>query len=747
VLSDPQAYSPENGDQHRGGPPDPSSGRQLMSRDTHPRPRALASLIDHLAKAASLNALIEMIPHHVSNYLKCHRVVLYETSDETLHVVSSTSAATTHGYTSTLLRVTSVEPIPLAENTPETRALRTHQVVVEPGSDELPMRIIAPLLGLGKPIGALVLIPPEGDAMWGSGGLPISQGALTALQDVARIVAIILEDMRLLHENRQRGNELSLLTRLTTSFNSVELDLDMAIFIVEAQVRRISQADLCAVALRHSQRAMPGRWLRPEIVKEVRGPLLFDDVASWQAAQYLPPDVRSFYAFPLLAEDHIVGTLALAFRAPHVLEESEHALLSILANTASTVLQKVQLHAEAERARQHASEMLERARNEERLKDAILQNIQSGIIAVDLNGRVTLMNQDAARTLHMDHEAAQGRLIEEVLPQIENGPHVIRQCLRQRITTQRHEMRVRTHDGHDLALLITFVPLRLHNGQDLGTLCAFQDLTPMRAMEDETRRVALLGTEANTISHDMIKIINGLWLGLQKLEPMIAGTTQGRVDFSHFHTAVNRMIALAENMLYLGKPHPPQPSLLDVTEVIESLLRGIISPFASIARVTIERHFEPNAIMQADKHQIERALQNLLINAIEAMPEGGTLTVRTRSVREPSRPLSPRDPRRPALPDPRLRLPSMPSGDETKLLLEDTRNAIEIEISDTGVGIPEDRLASIWEPYKTYGKEIKGNGLGLAITKQIIEAHGGKVGVVSTVGRGSTFTLRLPSGK
>ncbi len=391
--------------------------------------------------------------------------------------------------------------------------------------------------------------------------------------------------------------------------------------------------------------------------------------------------------------------------------------------------------------------MLDRARNEEGLKDAILQNIQSGIIAVDLEGRVTLVNGNAAETLHLDQESAQGRLIEEVLPQIEGGPHLVRQCLRQRITQTRHELRVRARDGRDLTLLMTIAPLRLHDGRDLGTLCAFQDMTQLRVMEDEMRRVALLGTEAGTISHDMIKIINGLWMGLQGLEPMIAGNTQGRIDFSYFQTAVNRMIALAENMLYLGKPHPPQSSLLDVTELLESLLRGIIGPFASVAHVTIERHFEPGATMFADKHQIERALQNLCINAIEAMSDGGTLTVRTRTFREPSRPVTMRDPRRPAPRDPRLRLPSMPSGKETELLLEDTRKAIEIEISDTGIGIPEERLASIWEPYKTYGKDARGNGLGLAITKQIIEAHGGKVTVVSEVGRGSTFTLRLPSGR
>ncbi|HKD76310.1 MAG TPA: ATP-binding protein, partial [Ktedonobacterales bacterium] len=83
-------------------------------------------------------------------------------------------------------------------------------------------------------------------------------------------------------------------------------------------------------------------------------------------------------------------------------------------------------------------------------------------------------------------------------------------------------------------------------------------------------------------------------------------------------------------------------------------------------------------------------------------------------------------------------------GNGTELLLPDNRQrAVEIEIGDTGVGIPPERLQEIWEPFKTFGKK-QGTGLGLAIVKQIVEAHGGTITVTSEVGHGTTFTLRLP---
>ncbi len=729
------------------------------ARPPEPR-RSLPALLDALTKAPSLAHLLELIPVRVATYLGCRRVLLYEVRDDTLFMVASTADATMQGWTTALLRVAAGDPIPLSDDTPETRALRDARALLEAGGPGLPARIIAPLQGRGGPVGALVVVPAEDEIAWGGDGLRASQMLLLGLEDLARVCAIALENAKLLTDNRRRADEMDLLTRLTNAFNSSVLDLDAAIGIVERQVRRITRVDLCAVALLPSaprQPMPPGHWLRPEIIRAVHAPTLLDDVGVWPLAHLLPEGVRSFYAFPLFAEDRVVGVLALAFRAPHQMEEGERNLLAILANTASTVLQKARLHAEAERARQHARDLLDHARNEERFKDAILRTIQSGIITLDREGRVTLLNAQAVAALDLGEPPPLGQPIEEVMPQAEPGTHVVRAALGKRSAPHGREVRVRTVTGHDLALAVTVAPLRLADGKDLGVLCAFQDVTHLRTLEGELRRmehVASLGNEAGSISHDLRNIIGAILMGLQKMEPMVAGDTGARLDISHMLKEINRMTALTDNLMHLTSPKAVHLTTFAVADLLERILRSL-SPRAALAHVTFARQFEAHATLHADEHQIARALENLCINALEAMPKGGTLTLRTRTTRaagtvDPAQAVVPVHQWSP--PPNRLNLPTYGSAatspNETELLVPDTRQkAVEIEIADTGVGIAADRLGAIWEPYKTFGKGSKGHGLGLAIVKQIIEAHGGSCAVTSEVGRGTTFTLRLPSGK
>lgn len=755
MLIDPQARVPMSENPHGQHLSQPIAARGLPPRELRPRAsearRSLPGLIEAFVKATSLADLIDMIPARVAAYLGCRRVLLYEVRDEMLQLASSTAEATTQGYTSTLLRIASLQMM-LTDSAPETRALQGERAIVEPGGPDAPARIIAPMHGLGGPVGVLVIIPSDDEVVWGGDGLPASQMLILGMEDIARVSAITLESAHLLTDNHKRSEEMDLLTRLTNAFNSNILDLDAAIGIVERQVSRITKVDLCAVVLgTTAQRGQPQptRWLRNEIIKSIqqmRAPILLDNVQVWHLAHLLPEGVRSFYAFPLQAEDRVVGVLALAFYSPHSMEEGERNLLSILANTASTVLQKARLHAEAERARHQAREMLERALNEERFKDAILRNIQTGLITIDLEGRVTLINHQAAQLLGQEDTSAVGLPIEEVMPIVDNGPHLVRAALNPRMAPQKREVRVRTAAGNDLWLTVTIAPLRLADGKDIGVMCAFLDVTGMRALEDEMRRlenVSNMGQEASSISHDMRNIGTALMMGIQKVLPMVASNDEARIDMSLMLKELNRLTSLAENLMSLTKPRPLQPTSFELGELFERILR-MLNPRATLARVIIERNFETGVVVLADEMQVARAIENLCINALEAMSKGGKLTVTTRTTRT----TGPLDNRRVAPPDLRLHLPSYNGASETELLLPDGRQrAVEIEITDTGVGIPPERQQAIWEPFKTFGKGAGGHGLGLAIVKQVVEAHGGTITLASEVGRGTTFTLRLPAGR
>ena len=735
----------------------PTQGNVLVANVMHTgteRRPGLPAFIDILTRATSLDELQELIPPQLAQYLGCRRVILYQVRGDELGMVGCTADAYSRGMSSTLLRIASIEPIRRDATRAEAQALRKGIVIFEPASDaDTPARVVATVYGLGGPIGVIVIVPNDNDAAGSSEGGFASQALITSLEDTARVIGIILESAILLTDHDQHADVMDLLRQLTTAFNNSVLDLEAASGIVERQVRRITKMDprldFCTVALGPAPGAGQGntdRWLHNDIYQifqQTAIPLTLDETGAWQMMHLLPKGVRSFYAFPLIAEDSLVGVLALAFRGPHRITKSERALLTILANIASTVLQKERLHA-------HARQMLERAQTEERFKDAILRNVQSGLLTVDLDGRITHFNHHAAALLSLTESTAMHQRIEDVMPVLDSELHVVRSGLGDHKAQRRREVRIRTVAGQELMLDVAVVPIYQSDGKDLGALCAFTDVTKYRAMEGEMRRlvpIANLGNEAKEISHDMNNIIHNITWGLQTVLPTPLGD-ENDISLGLIHKELNRLTALAENIKNLSSPKEPKLEPLDAADMFESMLDRI-SHRLTMGNVAVERRFEPGVTLMADVYQVERVLENLCINAIEAMPQGGKLTITTRTTRSSmtfgpgkvSPPLIVRDPAaaKPGTP---------PTGglgtNETELLMPDHRQrAVEIEISDTGIGIPEERLKDIWEPFKTFGKK-QGTGLGLAIVRQLVEAHGGSISVTSKLNQGTTFIIRLP---
>ena len=166
--------------------------------------------------------------------------------------------------------------------------------------------------------------------------------------------------------------------------------------------------------------------------------------------------------------------------------------------------------------------------------------------------------------------------------------------------------------------------------------------------------------------------------------------------------AVERMVKLVRSLRTFGRPDRSEIDHIDLHEALESALR-LLSHETS-ERVRVVREFGDLPAVECYGDQVNQVFMNLLVNAVHAIRGEGTLTIRT------------------------------------------SRNADRavVEVADTGVGISEENLARVFEPgFTTKGKRV-GMGLGLLITRQIIERHGGSISVRSTVGRGTTFTVELP---
>lgn len=165
--------------------------------------------------------------------------------------------------------------------------------------------------------------------------------------------------------------------------------------------------------------------------------------------------------------------------------------------------------------------------------------------------------------------------------------------------------------------------------------------------------------------------------------------------------AVERMVQLVGSLRSFGRPDRSEIDRVDVHEGIESTL-AILSH--ELGHIEVQRDYGELPPVECYPNQLNQVYMNLLVNACQAMPDGGTITVATRT-----------------------------QGDR-----------VVISVADTGVGIAEDDLAHIFEPgFTTKGSRV-GMGLGLLITRQIVDRHGGDVAVDSEVGRGTTFRIRLP---
>jgi signal transduction histidine kinase len=173
------------------------------------------------------------------------------------------------------------------------------------------------------------------------------------------------------------------------------------------------------------------------------------------------------------------------------------------------------------------------------------------------------------------------------------------------------------------------------------------------------------------------------------------------------YNETQRLADIVTDFLKYARPRPIQKSPQVVTEILDDLLLLLSQDQKARDRIRIERNYEEGLPpVDADAAQTRDALWNLLVNAVEAMPEGGPLTVDVARVHE-------------------SKIPS-----------------VEIVISDKGKGIPAELQKKIFQPFHT--TKAEGTGLGLAIVQRVVDGHGGSIQVKSGPGQGSSFILRLP---
>ena len=383
---------------------------------------------------------------------------------------------------------------------------------------------------------------------------------------------------------------------------------------------------------------------------------------------------------------------------------------------------------EAERARDVAAR--ERAQqalidSERRFRLLVQSVTDHAIFMLDTGGRVTNWNAGAERIKGYTAEEITGKHVSVFHTAEDRARGDPERALEAAVKDGKYEAegwRVRK-DGSQFWASVVIEAIRDEESNLLGFAKITRDFTERRKAQaalDQTREQLLqaqkleaLGQLTGGVAHDFNNLLAALQSGLSLIERNAGDKAKLDRLISEVRQAAKRGEGLTRQLLTFSRRQPLQPEVLDVSARIKTAT-GLFGPLLSSAVRVVTELPEDLPPVRVDPSQFELAVLNICLNARDAMPNGGTLTIRGRT----------------AQPD--------AAGSAS-------RRYVDIEIADTGVGIPDEIKSRVFEPFFTTKEVGKGSGLGLSQAYGFSEQSGGMLRLESTVGKGTSVTIRLPA--
>jgi len=416
----------------------------------------------------------------------------------------------------------------------------------------------------------------------------------------------------------------------------------------------------------------------------------------------------------------LLGSLALGSRAVlDGLERQGRKEQQLIAELSQTVERL------RESERQQALAVQALAERHHRLRE-ILDVVDNGIFLVDVEGRIGFANERLGELLGLDVREIIGRdahtaVLRPLAERCSASADLLQPAPLE--GSQREASRCLVELLHPAPRLLYQyrAPVRDDTGRDLGCLYVYSDL-PDRArlqellearVTERTReleaaqeqllrsaRLAALGQFSATMAHELRNPLNVVKLSAHYVTTHVSDPDGHlRRNLSHMNCSVDRACAIINDLLAFSRLPAPQLSRGAINEIVREAIAAL--PISD--RVAIEWQLAPSLPpVGADMRQLDQAIGNLGLNALQAMPEGGRLSIGTRLVGE----------------------------------------QVEIRIGDTGPGVPEELQARVFEPF--FSTKASGTGLGLPLVREIALAHGGDLTLQSAPGEGACFILTLP---
>jgi len=439
---------------------------------------------------------------------------------------------------------------------------------------------------------------------------------------------------------------------------------------------------------------------RPEFA---RGALFFE---SPRAARDVSEPVRRSleqldlnYFVPCRIREHTVAVLGLGKTVDgDYLSSDDVELVETIAGYVAVALDNAQLYTSLE---QKALEIA-------RLKDFsenIVESLNVGVLAVDLEGIVESWNTRMEQLFGVARQEAVGRQLRSLLPE-ELAAEIAARGDEEQITGI-YKQRLH-HQGKALTLNVSITPLVSKSAERIGRLLLFDDVTQRERMAEQlsqTEKLTSLGLLAAGVAHEVntpLAVISNYIQMLAKQMP----------DGDPRHSIIEKIVKqtfraseIVNNLLNFSRTGSAEVADIDVNRVVEETLSLVSHPLKA-SQIQVVKHLgETLPAVRGSANKLQQVFLNLFLNARDAMPGGGLLEVRTGA----------------------------------------HNGSVEIEVVDTGAGIPREHIHRIFDPFFTTKANGRGTGLGLSVSYGIIKEHSGKIDVRSTPGKGTSFHVEFPA--
>jgi two-component system NtrC family sensor kinase len=344
--------------------------------------------------------------------------------------------------------------------------------------------------------------------------------------------------------------------------------------------------------------------------------------------------------------------------------------------------------------------------------ESIIESINVGLLAVDLEGRVTRLNSALEEILDLSRVQAVGKRVEDLFSK--DFTDTLRQVLgndRWRLKEIRNIYKIHTATfiGRPLVLNIAIAPLQ-DSQEQTGALVVLEDVTSRVRLEEQLQqreKLSSIGLLAAGVAHEVNTPLTGVSSYTQMLLGMLAETDPKHALLLKVRRQAERATNIVNNLLNFSRTgDATEFTEIDIGRVLDDTLQ-LLEPQLRGNQIEIRRGYDPDSPpVIGNSGKLQQVFTNLLLNARDAIPSGGWIKISTGATDDQS---------------------------------------LTIEVADSGIGIAPENVAKIYDPFYTTKGVGRGTGLGLAVSYGIVQEHSGHISVESTPGQGTIFRITLPT--